>query len=131
MSPAARATTLRVLIVDDSPPVQEMLAELVAGSGRAEVVGRAETEDASLEAIRRLKPDVVVLDLQLKGGSGANVIRAVRADPTLAATRLFVTSNHPSGQMKAGCVELGADEYYDKLKELPALVARIGELAPG
>jgi DNA-binding response OmpR family regulator len=72
---------------------------------------------------------VVVLDLQLKTGSGTNVIRAVRADPSIAATRLFVTSNHPSAQMKAGCVELGADEYYDKLKELAELAARLEELA--
>ncbi len=57
------------------------------------------------------------------------MIRAVRADPGLAATRLFVTSNHVSQQMKAGCLELGADDYYDKVKELGALTARLGELA--
>ena len=123
------ATALRVLIADDSPPVQEMLTELVQGSGHATVVGASDTEANTLEAIRRLRPDVVVLDLQLKTGSGTNVIRAVRADPLLAATRLFVTSNHPSSQMKAGCVELGADEYYDKVKDLGELAARLEALA--
>jgi len=129
MPDPAAATKIRVLIADDSPPVQEMLTELVQGSGRATVVGSAETEAGTLDAIRRLKPDVVVLDLQLKNGTGTNVIRAVRADPSLAATRLFVTSNHPSAQMKAGCVELGADEYYDKVKELTQLTTRLDELA--
>ena len=124
------ATALRVLIADDSPPVREMLTELVQASGHSTVVGASETEAGTLEAIRRLKPDVVVLDLQLKTGSGTNVIRAVRADPSIAATRLFVTSNHPSAQMRAGCVELGADEYYDKLKDLGELVARLDGLAP-
>jgi CheY-like chemotaxis protein len=130
MSHRAAATSLRVLIADDSPPVQEMLAELVQGPGGASVVGASETEAATIEAIRRLKPDVVVLDLQLKGGSGTNVIRAVRSDPSLAATRLFVTSNHASAHMKAGCLELGADEYYDKVKDLDRLAARLSELAP-
>jgi CheY-like chemotaxis protein len=130
MSHRAAATSLRVLIADDSPPVQEMLAELVQGPGGASVVGASETEAATIEAIRRLKPDVVVLDLQLKGGSGTNVIRAVRSDPSLAATRLFVTSNHASAHMRAGCLELGADEYYDKVKDLGRLAARLSELAP-
>ena len=105
-----------------------MLSELILAAG-AQVVGSSDTEANTVDAIRRLKPDVVVLDLQLKSGSGTEVIRAVRADPAIASTRLFVTSNHPSSQMKAGCVELGADEYYDKLKELGELCARLGALA--
>ncbi len=120
---------LKVFIADDSPPVADMLAELARGSGPVEVVGMGESEDATLEAIRRLRPDVVVLDLQLRTGSGANVIRAVRADPAIAGTRLLVTSNHASAQMRAGCLELGADGYYDKVKELAALTAKLSELA--
>lgn len=120
---------LRVFIADDSKPVSEMLTELISDQGRIEVIGVGESEDATIEAIRRLKPDVVVLDLQLKPGSGTNVIRAVRADPAFASTRLFVTSNHPSSQMKAGCLELGADEYYDKVKDLGVLTGKLAELA--
>jgi CheY-like chemotaxis protein len=120
---------LRVFIADDSKPITEMLTELLSDKGRIEVIGIGDSEGTAIEAIRRLKPDVVVLDLQLKTGSGTNVIRAVRADPGLAATRLFVTSNHVSSQMKAGCIELGADDYYDKVKELGALTAKLGELA--
>ena len=72
---------------------------------------------------------LVVLDLQLKTGSGTNVIRAVRSDPKLAAIRLLVTSNHTSPQLRAGCLELGADGYYDKVKELGELTSRLMELA--
>ncbi len=67
----------------------------------------------------------MVLDLQLQTGSGTDVIRAVRADPGLAAMRLLVTSNHDSPQLRAGCMELGADGYYDKVKELGALTNRL------
>jgi DNA-binding NarL/FixJ family response regulator len=129
MPQSAHVALLKVFIADDSRPVAEMLAELAAGSGPVEIVGMGESEDATIEAIRRLRPDVVVLDLQLKSGSGANVIRAVRADPSLAGTRLLVTSNHDSAQMRAGCLELGADGYYDKVKELGALTAKLSELA--
>jgi DNA-binding NarL/FixJ family response regulator len=120
---------LRVLIADDSKPIADMLTELISERGRVEVVGVGESEDGVMRAIRELKPDVVVLDLQLAAGSGTDVIRAVRADPALRPTRLLVTSNHVSPPMRAGCIELGADHFFDKVKELEALARRIGELA--
>jgi DNA-binding response OmpR family regulator len=120
---------LRVFIADDSSPVAEMLTELLSSPGKVEVVGIGETEAGAIDSIRQMKPDVVVLDLQLKTGSGTNVIRAVRASAELACVRLVVTSNHASPQMRAGCLELGADDYFDKVKEIAALTARITQLA--
>ena len=122
-------TPLRVLIADDSRPIADMLTELITDRGRVEVVGVGDSEDGVMRAIRDLKPDVVVLDLQLAAGSGTDVIRAVRADPVLKPTRLLVTSNHVSAPLRAGCMELGADHFFDKVKELDALAKRIGELA--
>jgi len=118
---------LRVFIADDSAPIADMLTELLADPGRVEVVGVGDTEEAAIASIRSIRPDVVVLDLQLREGSGANVIRAVRADPGLAGVRLVVTSNHTSPQMRAGCLQLGADAYFDKVKEISALAERIRE----
>ena len=120
---------LRVFIADDSRPVVDMLTELISEPGRVEIIGVGATESAAIQSIRTLKPDVVVLDLQLKVGSGANVIRAVRADKDLAAVCIVVTSNHTSPQMRAGCLELGANHYFDKVKEIAALTARITQLA--
>jgi DNA-binding NarL/FixJ family response regulator len=112
---------LRVFIADDSPPVAEMLTELISAPGRVEVIGIGDTENGTIDSIRAMRPDVVVLDLQLKTGSGVNVIRAVRAAAELAGVRLVVTSNHASPQMRAGCLQLGADDYFDKVKELGEL----------
>ena len=120
---------LRVLIADDSAPIAEMLTELISERGRIEVVGTGDSEAVVMKAIRELRPDVVVLDLQLASGSGTDVIKAVRADPALAPTRLLVTSNHVSAPMRAGCMELGADNFYDKVKELAELARKIGEIA--
>lgn len=120
---------LSVFIADDSAPVAEMLTELITEAGRIEVVGRAGSEADAIAGIQRLKPDVVVLDLQLKTGSGTDVIRAVRAVPDLSKTRLIVISNHTSPQLKAGCIELGANAYYDKVKELSLLTTELTRLA--
>jgi DNA-binding NarL/FixJ family response regulator len=120
---------LTVFIADDSAPVAEMLTELISDPGRIEGVGVGDTEQGTIDSIRAMRPDVVVLDLQLGSGSGTNVIRAVRASADLAATRLVVTSNHTSPQLRAGCLELGADAYFDKVKELRALTARLAGFA--
>lgn len=129
MTSAGATVPLKVMIADDSEPVAEMLRELVSDPGRIEVVGMADSQASALDAIRRLAPDAVVLDLQLRTGSGTEVIRAVRADPALAATRLIVTSNHTSPRLRDGCLELGADAYLDKVKELPQLAALLQRLA--
>jgi DNA-binding NarL/FixJ family response regulator len=118
-----------VLIADDSQPVAEMLRELISEAGRIEVVGTADSEASAIEAIRTLAPDAVVLDLQLRDGSGTDVIRAVRADAGLAAIHLLVTSNHTSPQLKAACLEMGAQAYFDKVKELGGLASRLAVLA--
>ena len=120
---------LRVYIADDSPPVAEMLTELVSVPGRVEVVGIGATEEVAIEAIRTLRPDAVILDLQLKGGSGTTVIKAVRASGDLSDVRLLVTSNHTSPQLRSGCLELGADQYFDKVKDLGALTACLARYA--
>lgn len=124
-----RGLPLKVFIADDSAPVADMLTELLTAPGRVEIVGVGDSEASAIESIARMRPDAVVLDLQLKTGSGTNVIRAVRANAALAGLRVIVMTNHASPQLKAGCLELGADDYFDKVKELPALTRRITELA--
>jgi len=131
MALAGRSSTapLRILIADDSPPVAEMLKELLEEPGRVEVVGCADSQDSVLEAARGLRPDVIVLDLQLRTGTGTDVIRAMRADPSLSGIKILVTSNHVSPQLREGCLRLGADGYFDKVKELTQLTAKVAELA--
>jgi DNA-binding NarL/FixJ family response regulator len=123
------ADPLTVFIADDSEPVAEMLTELIGVPGRIEVIGVGATEQATIDSIRAMKPDVVVLDLQLESGSGTNVIKAVRASADLAGVRLVVASNYTGPQLRAGCLELGADAYFDKVKDLGALTAHLTSLA--
>ena len=125
----SRSLPLKVFIAEDSANVAEMLTALVQDPGRIEVVGLADSGGAAVQAIKRVQPDVALLDLQLKTGSGTDVIRALRADSALDAMQIIVLSNHIAPNLKAGCMELGANAYFDKLKELPLLVAKLNELA--
>lgn len=125
----ATFTPLRVFIADDSMPIAEMLTALLARPGSIDVVGVGRSEGEALDRIDALRPDVVLVDLQLGEGSGANVIRAVRSRADLADLRLFVTSGYECAALKEGLMKLGADGVYDKVKGLVALKEALGRLA--
>jgi two-component system, LytTR family, response regulator len=81
---------IRVLLVDDEPLNQLRLRDLLRGEPDVEVVGTADDGVAAVEAIRRLAPDVVFLDVQMPGMTGLDVIRDIGA-AAMPAT-IFVTA---------------------------------------
>jgi DNA-binding NarL/FixJ family response regulator len=71
-------TQLRtVFIVDDIPTMRERLGELVRDIEGVEIVGNAGTPSEAIDGILRTRPDCVLLDYQLIGGTGVDVLRAV------------------------------------------------------
>jgi len=72
--------TVRVLIVDDEPLARARLEDLVRAQPRAEVAGMAVDGDDAVDAIRRLRPDLVFLDVQMPGKTGVDVVREVGAE---------------------------------------------------
>lgn len=75
--------TLRVLVVDDVPSVAALHGAFVMAHPRCELVGTAATGPQAVEAIRRLEPDLVLLDVHLPGFSGIDAMREVRADSSV------------------------------------------------
>ena len=73
---------VRVVIVDDAPRVRDRLKALLhVDAPYAEVVGEASEARAAIRLIRDRRPDVVILDLQLVGASGLEVLRAIKLAP--------------------------------------------------
>jgi two-component system nitrate/nitrite response regulator NarP len=70
----------RVLIADDHPMIRTAIEALLRDTGY-EIVGTAPTGDETLRKIDQLRPDVVLLDLQMPGGSGMEVVRKLREGP--------------------------------------------------
>jgi two-component system LytT family response regulator len=81
---------LRVLIVDDEPLARRRLKALLKGEASVEVVGESEDGESALEAIRRLRPDLVFLDVQMPGLDGFDVIELLKPDECPAV--IFVTA---------------------------------------
>lgn len=84
---------IRVLLADDEPLARERLALAVAGIPEAEVVAMARNGREALEAIRRLRPDVAVLDILMPGLDGFAVVEALRQGDHVPEV-VFVTAFH-------------------------------------
>jgi DNA-binding NarL/FixJ family response regulator len=69
---------IRVLIVDDHPVVRDGLAGMLATQPDLQVVGEAADGESALRQVAALSPDVVLMDLQLPGSSGAETTAAIR-----------------------------------------------------
>lgn len=82
--------TIRVVVVDDEPLARQRIADLLAHEQRVAVVGTADNGNAAVELIRRQRPDLVFLDVQMPGMTGLDVMRAV--GPGEMPVTIFVTA---------------------------------------
>lgn len=108
---------VRVFILDDSPQITEMLSELFSDPGYVDVVGCHDSAITAIEEMGRLHPDVVILDLQLKDGSGFDVLKAMRLLPHLKDAVIILFTNHASRELHIHALELGANFSLDKSKD--------------
>ena len=122
---------LKTYIIEDSPVIRENLIATLEELVPIHVVGTAEDEaTAMLWLAQPDHPvDLVIVDIFLKGGSGLGVLRAAQALPQ--RRRMVVLSNYATQEMRRKCIELGADQVFDKSHELDALIAYCGFLAAG
>lgn len=113
---------IKVFLVDDSIPVRERVAQMLREHA-IDVVGEAEAPQPAIEGILATHPDVVVLDIQLKGGTGLDVLRAVRqAAPQTAF--IVLSNNSGPAYRKIYRIE-GAMHFLDKNAEFDQLAQTI------
>jgi DNA-binding NarL/FixJ family response regulator len=122
---------LRTYIVEDSQVIRENLIATLEELVPVEVVGTAEDESTAVHWLARPSnhADLLIVDIFLKAGSGLGVLRAASA---LAQRRhVVVLSNYATPDMRRKCLELGADQVFDKSNEIDALIQYCGRLANG
>ena len=76
-----------------------------------------------------LHPDIVITDIQLKEGSGIDVVRKIRAQPYTPRPRIFVLTNYAFPEYKRQCTVAGADEFFDKSSEYDRFLSLMHEAA--
>jgi two-component system, OmpR family, response regulator len=111
----ARTQCLRVLLVEDSKVLTERLSEAIGQIPGVELVATADTESAAVSAFRLEAPDVIILDLHLKQGTGFGVMRALAKDNR--KPRVVVLTNYDLPEYKNAAVALGATHFLDKSRD--------------
>jgi DNA-binding NarL/FixJ family response regulator len=106
---------MKVIIVDDSSLFVERLSDFLKDVPGVALVGRAGDAPEAVRCIQSLSPDAVILDLQMPGGSGLDVLRAIRADHP--HVRVLICTNYPYPQYRDECLSAGADYFLDKSAE--------------
>lgn len=108
---------LTIFIVEDSDAVKERLIETVAEIPNARVVGSADAVASALEGMKASRPRVLILDIQLRGGSGFRLLKQMRAAGLSRPEAIIIVTNYPSDDYRAASWECGADHFFDKASE--------------
>ena len=122
-------TTTSVIIIDDHPLFRKGVSQLIALNDQLHLIGEASSGEEGLELARALEPDLILLDLNMKGMSGIETLRALR-DADLAARILILTVSDAADDLVAA-IRAGADGYLLKDMEPEELLARIVEAMRG
>lgn len=119
----------KVLLVDDHPVVRHGLAQLIAGEADLEVCAEAESAPAALEAMRRSRPDVAILDISLNGTNGIELVKLMRAEqPKLP---ILILSMHDESLYALRALRAGAQGYLMKAEAIAHVLAAIRKVLSG
>ena len=125
--PAADQGRVRVLVVDDNPDLRVVITMLLDMDGRFEVVGEAEDGASALAAVAALRPDVVLLDVQLPALDGFEVAQRLLARSNGCSPAVVLTSSRDGADFGGLVAESGARGFVPKAELSGAALAALLE----
>ena len=118
---------MKVFVVDDSPLIRERLKELLDEIPGIKLIGQAGQCLGASEAVLAAKPDVLILDIQFRDGSGINILKKLKFSET-PLVKIMLTA-FPNSLYRQRCLEAGADYFLDKTMDFNRLAEVISDLA--
>lgn len=120
---------LRVVLADDHQLLRDCLRTLFQVTGAATLVGECEDLRALVPLVEQHRPDVVVCDLKMPGGSALDIIRTLR--PRFPETRFLVLTMYQEREFLSAALAAGASGYVLKQSASVELVAAIKAVGAG
>jgi DNA-binding NarL/FixJ family response regulator len=119
----------RIVIVDDHPLFRKGLEQLIHSDGPFAVCGEAGNASEAMDVIRKLDPDLAIVDLSLPGANGIELIKNIRAEfPKLP---ILVLSMHDESLYAVRALRAGANGYVMKHEAMANVVQAIHEVFSG
>lgn len=106
---------MKVFIADDSDQIRASIKDMLDDIAGVEVVGEASNAENLTETIGRLKPQVVILDIRMPGGSGIGALKKIKAQHPSTVVIMFSDYSYKLYREKS--MELGADFFFEKSNE--------------
>jgi DNA-binding NarL/FixJ family response regulator len=117
---------MKVFIVDDSAVVRERLIGMLTELPEIEIAGQAKNAPDAIQSIRKLKPDITILDIRMPGGNGIEVLKEIKKDKP--SPLIIILTNYPYPQYRKKCMEGGADYFFDKSTEFEKIIEVLKKL---
>lgn len=118
---------MRVLIADDSEILRDHLKTMLAEIEGIEIVGESSDTDATLDLIKSLKPDTLILDIRMPGEGGIFILNFIKSQYSMIKVIIF--TDYPYPQYRTKCLEIGADYFFDKSTESEKMIEVLKTLA--
>ena len=123
-APAPRtAVSRRVLVADDDRMTRLLMRMLLEKDGFT--VLEAENGAVGMETLRRERPDLMIVDLQMPDMDGFQVLDMIRGDKQLASIPVLVLTSESGSEVETKVLEMGADDYLVKPFEPEVMISRI------
>ncbi|TDB76163.1 response regulator transcription factor [Micromonospora sp. KC723] len=122
---------IRVLLADDQALMRAGFRALLHAEDDLEVVGEAADGASAVDLSRRLRPDVVLMDVQMPGLDGIEATRRIAADPELAAVRVLILTNYGLDSYVFAALRAGASGFLLKDADPADLLRAIAVVARG
>ncbi|MCQ3937878.1 MAG: DNA-binding response regulator [Chloroflexi bacterium] len=119
----------RILIVDDAPAVRESLGWLIENEPDLTVAGSASSGSDALQQMVRLKPELVILDIELPDMDGFSVTRRLKAMPNPPLVVLLSVHGDPVSKQRGS--EAGCNAFVEKGQGWQSLLAVLREVLAG
>jgi len=120
---------LRVALVDDSERIRARLAEMLGEIANVEIAFAADTEGEAVRLMAQEGWDLLILDLQLRVGTGLGVLKAMQGLRGRDDRVAMIFTNYGFRQYRERTMALGADYFFDKARDFDALRAAVTERA--
>ncbi|MCP5162254.1 MAG: two-component system response regulator NarL [Hahellaceae bacterium] len=120
---------VNILVVDDHPMMRRGLVELLQLESDLDIVGEASSGQEAIEMAEKLEPDLILLDLNMKGMSGIDTLRVLRDKEIFSRVVMFTVSDNHDDVVEA--LKAGADGYVLKETEPEELISFIRQAATG